>query len=98
MCGLAALFGNFGPERTRKSLNNMLRVQAHRGPDSEGTWFEKIRGVDIGLGLTRLKVLDLSDAANQPMMSEDGRYILVYNGEIYNYVELRQELTASGAS
>ena len=98
MCGLAALFGNFGgPERTRKSLTNMLRVQAHRGPDSTGLWCEKLRGVDIGLGLTRLKVLDLSDAANQPMISEDRRYILVYNGEIYNYVELRKELTATGA-
>jgi len=56
-----------------------------------------VHGVDIGLGLCRLKILDLSDAADQPMLSEDGRFILVYNGEIYNYVELRAELAASGA-
>src|SRR5262249_49231947 len=68
----------------------------HRGPDSAGVWCGAVYGVDIGLGFRRLKILDLSDAANQPMVSENGRFVLVYNGEIYNYVELREELAASG--
>ena len=75
----------------------MLEVQSHRWTDSTGIWYGTVCGTDIGLGLSRLKILDLSDAANQPMVSEDGRYVLVYNGEIYNYVELRAELAASGA-
>jgi asparagine synthase (glutamine-hydrolysing) len=97
MCGLAGLFGFFGVERTRKHVEKMLQVQTHRGPDSSGCWCGTVRGVNIGLGLRRLKILDLSDAANQPMVSEDERFVLVFNGEIYNYVELRAELAASGA-
>jgi asparagine synthase (glutamine-hydrolysing) len=97
MCGLAALFGNPVSGRTREFVARMLRAQEHRGPDTAGIWCETVCGVDIALGLTRLKILDLSDAANQPMVSENGRYILVYNGELYNYLELRKELSASGA-
>jgi len=96
MCGLAGFFSNLGPEGTRRSLNHMLQVQRHRGPDSTGIWCGSVHGMDIGVGLCRLKILDLSDAANQPMISADGRYILVYNGEIYNYIELRAEIAASG--
>jgi asparagine synthase (glutamine-hydrolysing) len=96
MCGLAGLFGNFAPEHTRQSVERMLQVQAHRGPDSTGIWSGTVHGVNIGLGLRRLKILDLSDAANQPMLSEDGRFVLVFNGEIYNYVELRAELSLTG--
>jgi asparagine synthase (glutamine-hydrolysing) len=95
MCGLAGLFGSFGIERTRKSVKRMLEVQTHRGPDSSGSWCGTVHGVEIGLGLRRLKILDLSDEANQPMLSEDGRFVLVFNGEIYNYVEIREELAAS---
>lgn len=98
MCGLAGLFGSFGIERTRASVERMLQVQTHRGPDSTGSWCGTVNGVDIGLGLRRLKILDLSDAANQPMISQDGRFVLVFNGEIYNYVELREELKACGVT
>ena len=97
MCGLAGFFSNVGPERTRNSVAVMLQAQRHRGPDHTGIWSGSVCGTDVGLGLNRLKILDLSDAANQPMVSENGRYILVYNGEIYNYVEIRAELAASGA-
>jgi len=97
MCGLAGFFSSLGPERTRNTVATMLEVQRHRGPDHAGIWSGTVCGMDIGVGLARLKILDLSDAANQPMVSEDGRYILVYNGEIYNYVELRSELAACDA-
>src|SRR5215813_4726733 len=92
MCGLAGLFGSVGVEQTQNHVERMLQVQTHRGPDSTGTWCGTVRGVDIGLGLRRLKILDLSDAANQPMLSKDGRFVLVFNGEIYNYLEVREEL------
>src|SRR5262249_13112564 len=97
MCGLAGLFGSLGIERTRESVERMLQVQSHRGPDSSGVWCGTVRGFHIGLGLRRLKILDLSDAANQPMLSDDGRFVLVFNGEIYKYIELRNELAAAGA-
>src|SRR4029077_18725115 len=96
MCGLAGIFGSLGIERTRDFTARMLQVQIHRGPDSTGTWCGTVRGMDIGLGLVRLKILDLSDAANQPMLSEDGRFVLVFNGEIYNYLEVREELMDNG--
>src|SRR5262249_30619488 len=97
MCGLAGLFGSLGIERTRESVERMLQVQSHRGPDSSGVWCGTVNGVHIGVGLRRLKILDLSDAANQPMVSDDGRFVLVFNGEIYNYIELRHELAIIGA-
>jgi asparagine synthase (glutamine-hydrolysing) len=97
MCGLAGLFGSLGVERTRESVERMLQVQSHRGPDSSGVWCGTVKGVHIGVGLRRLKILDLSDAADQPMLSDDGRFVLVFNGEIYNYIELRDELAAAGA-
>src|SRR6266436_8975398 len=98
MCGLAGLFGSLGIERTREFTQRMLQVQIHRGPDSTGTWCGTVRGVDIGLGLRRLKILDLSDAANQPMLSKDRRFVLVFNGEIYNYLEVREELADHGVA
>ena len=64
----------------------------HRGPDGEGYWLED----NVGFGHRRLAIIDLSSEASQPMMSSDERYILVYNGEIYNYVELRRELKKKG--
>jgi asparagine synthase (glutamine-hydrolysing) len=97
MCGLAGFVGDAGRERSQEIVGRMLQAQGHRGPDSTGVWCGTVAGADIGLGLARLKILDLSDAANQPMVSTDGRYVLVYNGEIYNYLELRDELIDAGA-
>jgi asparagine synthase (glutamine-hydrolysing) len=96
MCGLAGIFGSLGVERTRESIERMLRVQSHRGPDSNGSWSGTVLGMVVGLGFRRLKILDLSDSANQPMVSQDKRFVFVFNGEIYNYLELRKELAASG--
>ena len=80
-----------GNGASRERLKRMLSTQIHRGPDAEGIWFSKDR--DVGLGHRRLSIIDLSDAANQPMESADGRFQLVLNGEIYNYRELRTELS-----
>jgi len=96
MCGIAAGFGSWGIEKTLSSVEGMLHVQAHRGPDSAGTWCGAVHGIAAGLGTRRLSILDVTDAANQPMVSDDGRFVLIYNGEIFNYLELRDELIAAG--
>ena len=73
-------------------VRGMARAMAHRGPDSEGVYMDG----PCGLSHRRLSIIDLSDAGNQPMESADGRYALVYNGEIYNFRELRVELENIG--
>src|SRR5262245_24977721 len=72
----------------------MNRLQAHRGPDGEGTWVQ--RASLAGLGQRRLSIIDLSGAAKQPMAAPSGN-VISYNGEIYNYVELREQLAAEYA-
>jgi asparagine synthase (glutamine-hydrolysing) len=91
MCGLIA-YSHIADGRLPKRLTRGLRSLGHRGPDAHG---EKRDG-GVFLGHRRLKILDLSDQANQPMASDDGRYTIVFNGEIYNYPELRGELLAKG--
>jgi asparagine synthase (glutamine-hydrolysing) len=90
MCGIAGLVGDFVPGL----MDRMNAAQAHRGPDGRGL-FERPE-LEVALGHVRLAILDLSDFAAQPMISPDGRYVLVYNGEIYNFADLQQELTAAG--
>ncbi|MFT3755265.1 MAG: asparagine synthase (glutamine-hydrolyzing) [Pseudoxanthomonas sp.] len=91
MCGIAGII-----QRSPSSgiLDRMLELQSHRGPDGSGIW----KGTDAGvaLGHRRLSILDLSDAATQPMTDVGDRFVLTYNGEIYNYLELRVELSALG--
>ena len=70
----------------------MMSTIKHRGPDDEGTFIED----GISLGFLRLSILDLSEAGHQPMFSADKRYVLVFNGEIFNYIELRKELAGKG--
>ena len=70
----------------------MMAAMKHRGPDDEGVFVDN----NIGLGFVRLSILDLSSSGHQPMISRDGRYVLIYNGEIFNYVELRHELQQKG--
>jgi len=76
------------------TLGPALSSIAHRGPDNEQTLIEE----GVFLGHRRLKILDLGELANQPMTSSDGRYTLIYNGEIYNYIELRADLESRGYS
>ena len=88
MCGLAGIL-TYSPV-TLKQINMMTDVLSHRGPDDSGAWVDSESG--IGLGHRRLSVVDLSAAGHQPMHSHSGRYVLVFNGEIYNHLELRTTL------
>jgi asparagine synthase (glutamine-hydrolysing) len=90
MCGISAMFGR---DWNRRQLEAMIDVQQHRGPDAEGM-YESPTGL-AGLGHNRLSIIDLSDAGRQPMCDASGRYWIVFNGEIYNYLELRAELENS---
>ena len=92
MCGIAAIFRFDGLEVDRTGLEQMTARLHHRGPDGGAV---HVAG-SVGLGFRRLSILDLSPAANQPMASDDGQILLVFNGEIYNYVELRDELRSKG--
>jgi len=85
MCGIAGIIGK---ESNIGTLQSMLKIQQHRGPDFTGTWEDE----SCVLGHNRLSIIDLSEAANQPFISQDKRYVLVFNGEIYNYLELKKEL------
>jgi asparagine synthase (glutamine-hydrolysing) len=97
MCGLAAIISRSSAPVARQAVDTMLAAEIHRGPDSSGVWGQDVRGRGVAIGLRRLKILDLSAAADQPMVSADGRYALVFNGEIYNYLELRRELEGLGS-
>jgi asparagine synthase (glutamine-hydrolysing) len=79
---------------TTPYLERMCETLIHRGPDGEGLWIAP--DGRVGLGFRRLKIIDLSDRANQPMSNEDGSLRLVYNGEIYNHLEIRRELEKLG--
>ena len=94
MCGIAGIVG----EAARDSglLDRMAGAIAHRGPDDQGTWIDVEAGV--GLANRRLAVIDLSPHGHQPMHSADGRYVITFNGEIYNHTDLRSELEARGAA
>src|SRR5439155_6506531 len=90
MCGIAGYSGAFEPSL----LEQMSALIAHRGPDGEGIRVDRQAGV--GLAHRRLSILDLTDTGSQPMASEDGSVFVVFNGEIYNHPELREELRARG--
>lgn len=91
MCGIVGII-NKGDIVTKKLIKKMTDTISHRGPDGEGHWIEK----NIGIGHRRLSVIDLSHFAKQPMQSLDERYVLSYNGELYNYNELKKTLKKFG--
>lgn len=92
MCGIAGLIHLNNNPVSPVVLQRMTDAIAHRGPDGEGHWIEG----NIGLGHRRLAIIDLSPAGHQPMASISQRYVMVYNGEVYNYRELRVELESQG--
>lgn len=96
MCGLTGILDarNQATEGLRHVVNAMTSPLAHRGPDANDVWV----GEGIALGHRRLSILDLSPAGAQPMHSACGRYVIAYNGEIYNHLDLRRDLEAAGAA
>ena len=92
MCGLAGIVSLAGAPVDQAALDRMGAVLAHRGPDDVGTYASGA----IGLVFRRLSILDISASGHQPMLSDDRQYAIVFNGEIYNYLELRRELRAIG--
>jgi asparagine synthase (glutamine-hydrolysing) len=89
MCGIA---GFVSTEYNESTLRGMTAKIAHRGPDAEGFYFER----PFGLGHRRLSIIDLSAESNQPMYSSDGNWVIIFNGEIYNYQQLRSQLIQDG--
>lgn len=92
MCGITGIFNLNGEPVSPVILRQMTDAIAHRGPDGEGFYTDSF----IGLGHRRLAIIDLSPGGHQPMMTGDGRYVISYNGELYNFQELRIELEALG--
>ncbi|NHN56353.1 asparagine synthase (glutamine-hydrolyzing) [Calidifontibacter sp. DB0510] len=90
MCGIVGYYGPGGSEPMLRAMND---CQIHRGPDGEGVFFDG----PVGLGHRRLSIIDVAHG-QQPMTTPDGRYTIVYNGEVYNYLDLRAELEALGVS
>ena len=96
MCGITGGYlSNFNSKK-KYNLHSSLSKLSHRGPDDQGLELKYISEDVVALGHTRLSIIDISMAAHQPMRSIDGRYSLIFNGEIYNYIELRNELINLG--
>jgi asparagine synthase (glutamine-hydrolysing) len=95
VCGIAGWFGRVGTstEQLETRCGAMLTAIAHRGPDDSGVWLDA--ALPLALGHRRLSVVELSAAGHQPMHSHDERFVIVFNGEIYNHVELRRRLDLS---
>jgi asparagine synthase (glutamine-hydrolysing) len=92
MCGLAGILAFSGASPSREQVRRMGDSLAHRGADDSGEWV----GPPMALAHRRLSIIDLTSAAHQPMVTDDGRFVLVYNGEVYNFRELRADLERDG--
>jgi asparagine synthase (glutamine-hydrolysing) len=93
MCGIAGILAHDAPDEA--AVARLIRPLAHRGPDDEGIWLDP--EARIGFGHRRLAIVDLSPAGHEPMHSADGRFVITFNGEIYNHADLRRELEERGA-
>jgi asparagine synthase (glutamine-hydrolysing) len=92
MCGIAGILCPQNDRAEDREVRRMLDAIVHRGPDGSGTYVDR----QVGLGHVRLSILDLTEAAAQPMASADGRYVLTYNGEVFNFRHLRRRLEERG--
>jgi asparagine synthase (glutamine-hydrolysing) len=94
MCGIAGVLG-FRDGNPSSLVSDMAASIRYRGPDDAGVWIDS--SIGLGLGHARLSILDLSPEGHQPMLSVSGRFVIVFNGEVYNFAELRDELEKDGA-
>jgi asparagine synthase (glutamine-hydrolysing) len=94
MCGIVGVFGNKYSLNLSQVVETMASSLTHRGPDDRGVWVDAEE--KISLGHRRLSILDLSQEGHQPMLSRDGRYVMAFNGEVYNHQCIRKELEAVG--
>src|ERR1700753_3668006 len=88
MCGIAGILHLNNTQASEEKVRKMTGAMSHRGPDADGFWVED----KIALGHRRLSIIDLSTAANQPFTDNSGRYVMVFNGEMYNYQKIRSRL------
>ncbi len=96
MCGIIGAFGQHLPPDLSQRLESGMGLMKHRGPDDQGREIVSLDETTVALGHMRLSIIDLSASGRQPMTSADGRHVMVFNGEIYNYRELRTELESKG--
>ncbi|HEX2521697.1 MAG TPA: asparagine synthetase B, partial [Terriglobia bacterium] len=99
MCGLAGFIDSSGKKdnlQLAEVVSRMAETLRHRGPDDNATWTDAQAG--IALGFRRLAILDLTESGRQPMHSHCKRFVIVFNGEVYNHCELRQQLESEGHS
>lgn len=94
MCGIAGIYKLNGAKVKAEELKVMTDAIIHRGPDGEGHWVSE--NGEVGFGHRRLSIIDLSDKGKQPMQYAEGRYTITFNGEIYNYIELKETLVNQG--
>jgi asparagine synthase (glutamine-hydrolysing) len=97
MCGIAGYL-NFNAPFADSVIRQMTDQLSHRGPDAAGYFSETDKGYQLSFGHRRLSIIDLSEHANQPLISQDNKYVIVFNGEIYNYIEIKEELVSKGYS
>ena len=94
MCGIVGIYNLNNSLIDKKELKNFTNSLKHRGPDANGIYVDDKQ--NLGLGHTRIRIFDISDSADQPMLYNDNQYVIVYNGEIYNFLELKVELKELG--
>ncbi len=96
MCGITGIWTNhLDSDGIRAGVQNAIGTLRHRGPDDQGVW---LNNAGVGLGHARLSILDLSNSGHQPMISPDRRHVIVFNGEVYNFEQIRSRLSAAGHS
>ena len=93
MCGIAGIINTNGEVIEKAEVQAMIQSIAHRGPDDQGIYIKE----NVGLGHRRLSIIDLTETGHQPMTNGDGSLHIVFNGEIYNYKELKRDLQTQGA-
>src|SRR5438876_12405966 len=97
MCGLTGFLDssrNTASQELQAIVTRMAETLRHRGPDDAGIWVDE--GSGIALGFRRLSIVDLSPGGHQPMLSGCGRFVILFNGEVYNFLDLRKELESLG--